>query len=1266
MGVIRVVVLGELTLHHPESGLIKFQSKLERQLLAYLSVYPERHDRDDLAAVFWGIEGRLAARKNLSQLLWRISKSLNADIFAADRDSVQLDSSVLVTDLAQVRRALEGMTEPFDTQLASTILRAAPLELLKGFTDDWVFEARDRWQIELNAGLRKLEHLAEMSGAFEAVIELAQAQIRLEPLNERANASLIRTLLVMGRHSEARDHFEHFKRSLADIGEVVGGKMRVLAERIQSGHSMSGVSNKATLEIGPDLGLIGRTSERERCLKALAEGKLGSGRIVLIEGEPGIGKSKLMQNLADDATWRGQNVLKATAQEWRQLEPYLMVQTMLNDNLGSMRLEMLRHGLAKVWAQEASALIPRLASNTGARIMLEDRQNQQRLRESLIEVLKALAKIQPLAIFIDDLQWADAASLELLTTLSRTLEGQAIGLVIGFRTHEARANPQVWGCVEAHAITTRIQLQSLSKDKIVQLAQKALGIQLLPEVANLFQRVSQGNPLLMLETLKAMLESGVAFQDQRQWLTSLQSLPLPRGFHEIVVSRLSHLGSLALEVVQLSAAVGANFEFELLQDLTQIPSLELLDILDALIGAGFLKEIEPGFGFAHDRLRQTVYAQLPESERVQLHARILETLQTRASSASEVLATHAARSNQMRLANRYRLEAGECSLELHGYLQATSFLDAIGDLGQTDFDAPEQIRFLEVRTRVDAVQNNTERLLSDLIRLERLPITSPSKRIELLCRRAKTLGLIGKSSEALALIADTAALTRDAEAIDQTRVLIAQGSILVASGGPYDAALPPLERAVQLCTQFNLPLEAEARGNLGLALTFLGRFEAALFELQTAVELTKASNDILKQANLYGKIASLHMFHSYFSQAIPFLETALELCEAIGLSEEKALNLANLGLVSFQLGHLERGFAYYDRALEVSVTLGARSLEAHVLGVTAIYKYLHQDPKAVVRQLEGALQIQTELNARSRQCFLILELGLVHFWSQDYVKSQDQLERAVLLSQEIKDLHSEMNATIWLVEIQLQGNQFEPAFEMATHGLQSCLEHQFPNEQLQFKRLLATLEFRRGNFQVALEQIRAILPESGRYLGVKIYGFYAFHLLHFKILSATNRHSQALSALECARTDLEIEFQNFPSSQRAGLRRAIPVLNEILLLCEHHLERRNTVRLAANDAPIGRALQPHEYLEVVWTVHLPTDDQISDKAKRRQHQLERLCSEALKRGASPTLEDLASALNSSVATVKRDLAALRAVGVQLNTRGARNANPQNGAALSQI
>jgi DNA-binding SARP family transcriptional activator/Tfp pilus assembly protein PilF len=1250
---LQVSLLSEFAVSNAQGIGVKFHSKLERSLVAYLGFYQQSHDRDQLANVFWALERSGAGRKNLSQLMWRVSQSIGQDVFLADRDSVQLEPFKLLVDLNMLRQQLARIGDQHDPSVIQGFITASQKELLKGFFDDWVFEARDQWQVELNAGLQKLEHLAEIAGAFEDVIALARAQIRLEPLNERANTSVIRTCLVLGRSSEARDHFEQFRSALADIGEVVSGKMRVLGERIQSGQSRSNISARGSLEVGAGLRMVGRSVERERCLKAIGEAKLGTGRIVLIEGESGIGKTKLIQSLIDDATWRGQNVLRATAQELRQLEPYRVIQEMLSDNLGSLRLEVLKNQLAQVWLQEAARVIPKLGGAQNAIVTLQD---PERLRESLIEVFKTLARVQPLAIFVDDLQWTDEASLLLMLGLGRILESLPIALVIGFRSLEARERPSVWRCIETldrHAFTTRVQLEALKKEKIKEMAQKALGITLLPEVVTHLEQVTQGNPMFVLETLKVLLETGIALEDQSLWMSRVKTMPLATGLREVIVSRLSRLEAKTREVIQLAAVIGARFEFELLQGLTQIPTVELLDILDALIQSGFLQEIEPGFGFAHDQLRQTIYEQIAEGECTLLHGQVLQHLETRGSIAPEVLASHAERAKQFGLAKRYRLKSAEHSLALHSYQQALLDLQAIGDLAQTNFDAEEQIRFLETRIRADSAQNGFERMLHDMTSLDALLEHQPSKRLEVTCRRAKTLATIGRSPEALEILDQAQLESLNGDAFDQVQVLIAKGGVFLAGGGPFDLALEPLIQAVQLCVDHRLKLEAEARANLGLAYTQLARFTDALSEYQTALRLAELEGDSYREALTLGRIAACLCSQGYDHEAIPYLERAITQTHKLGLRLEEAKNLSNLGFFQYRIGNVTKGLELYDQALALSKAIGAKFSEAHILAATAFLKYLHSNPELARQQLQAALEINQELGDLAGQGFVLSQLGLLHHWGGQLERANDLLLEAKNVQFSSKDVTGEMSALIWLVENMILQERLIEARVLIKEGQEQSKLHQLPNEEMQFGRLIATTQFLNGHPRVALELLQECLPDSGEYQGIEIDGFYRFHLLHYKILNAIDEPENALMTLQKAYQFAQIELQSYPASERPGWRKAIPVVNEILSLYEQYLEHKVSVRLASKDAPTGRGLQEHEFLDVDWVVHKPEDDQILDKTKRRQHQLERLCKQALEQGALPTVEDLANALNTSVATVKRDLAALRAANVHLATRGAR-------------
>jgi tetratricopeptide (TPR) repeat protein len=343
----------------------------------------------------------------------------------------------------------------------------------------------------------------------------------------------------------------------------------------------------------------------------------------------------------------------------------------------------------------------------------------------------------------------------------------------------------------------------------------------------------------------------------------------------------------------------------------------------------------------------------------------------------------------------------------------------------------------------------------------------------------------------------------------------------------------------------------------------------------------------------------------------------------------------------------------YDKALALSKAIGAKSSEAHILGSTAFYKYLHCDPEKARQQLHQALEIHRELNDREGQGFILSQLGLLHHWGGQLEKANDCLIEARGLFAEIKDLVGEMNALIWLVENMILETRYLEAREMAHDGLARSKAHHLQNQEMQFKRLVSNIQYRSGKPQAALKTLRNCLPESGTHLGAEIDGYYRFHLLYFNILKALNHEVQALTALGQAHYHAQIELQNYPALQRLGWRKAIPVVNEILTLYEQFLEHKVSVRLASKAAPIGRSLQAHEYINLDWVVHTSQDDQILDKTKRRQHQLQRLCAQALEQGALPTVEDLAHALATSVATIKRDLSTLRVNGIQLNTRGTR-------------
>jgi class 3 adenylate cyclase len=376
--------------------------------------------------------------------------------------------------------------------------------------------------------------------------------------------------------------------------------------------------------------LVGREEELSLLLRHWAQAKVGAGRVVLVMGEPGIGKSRLVraaqERLAGEAPLR----LRFFCSPHRRdsaLYPVIAqleaVAGLSRGDTDEARLAMLRALLATSSASgEAVALIAALLSIPLGEPYRLPEASPQRLRErtlvALLELFAGLVARGPALVLFKDVHWADPSTLELL---ARTVERVASMRVLLVMTARPEFKPP-WPD-QAHANT--LLLNRLSDDEAAMLAQHVAGQVFLPgAVWRQIVRHAEGVPLFVEELTKAVLEGGLPADGE-----SSAPLPVPTGLHDLLLARLDRLGS-AREAAQVGAVIGREFTRELLSAVAGQPDTVLEQSLAQLVRSELLfrsgTSPDARYSFKHALVQQAVYESLPRSRRAALHARIAEAL----------------------------------------------------------------------------------------------------------------------------------------------------------------------------------------------------------------------------------------------------------------------------------------------------------------------------------------------------------------------------------------------------------------------------------------------------------------------------------------------------------------------------------------------------------------------------------------------------------------------------------------------------------------
>jgi class 3 adenylate cyclase/predicted ATPase len=456
--------------------------------------------------------------------------------------------------------------------------------------------------------------------------------------------------------------------------------------------------------------LIGREEELELLLRRWSRAKAGEGQVVLLSGEPGIGKSRLTAALLERIASEPHIRLRYfCSPQHTDSALYPIISQMerdagfAHDDSGQAKLDKLDASLAqRSTPQEDVALFGEMLSlpNDGRYPALElpPQLRRQKTLEALSRQIEALSKSSPVLMIFEDVQWADPTSMEALGRAIERIRTLSTLLVVTYR-------PEFEPPWIARPHVTSVTLNRLGEREIVALIDSVTGNTPLPaNIRNGIVDRTDGIPLFVEEMTKAVMEAGTTKALERAVAAiPASSVAVPASLHASLMARLDRLGS-AKEVAQIGSVIGREFSHSLLEAVAGKPKAELQSSLDRLVETGLLfsQGVLPHatYLFKHALVQDAAYGTLLREPRRALHARIADALedhfQDTAESQPELLARHYTEAGMIEKAAAFWGKAGQRSLEhsalLEAVAQLTRALDQLARLPSTPGLRREQIR----------------------------------------------------------------------------------------------------------------------------------------------------------------------------------------------------------------------------------------------------------------------------------------------------------------------------------------------------------------------------------------------------------------------------------------------------------------------------------------------------------------------------------------------------------------------------------------------
>ncbi len=723
-------VLGSFRVSLDQQPVTGFESNKVRALLVYLMVEADRpHSRDALIGLLWPDRPEPVARSNLSQALANLRKAVGdtspqSSFLHITRDTIQMKrDSDYELDVAAFQALLTVCKQHAHRRLetcrscAQRLQQAVELyrgDFLAHFSvpageafDEWATIQRERLHQEALDALYHLTQHFEWRGDYVQALQHAQRQLELDPWREEAHRQAMRAMALTEQRSAALAQYEACRRILAEeLGAEPAEETTALYEQIKAGTVLSHVQRRQWFI--PSTHLIGREPELAEANAIWHKARTGEGQVLLISGEPGIGKTRLIHELIAQERYSNATVLlgECYAEGSTPYAPITqIIQAALNphpypppsansmdrggDTLPLSNLFSTGEGqrMGTILA-DLITFVPELHDrfpNVQPNPPLEPQAEQQRRFDSVAKFFAVLAAHAPLMLIIEDAHWADSATLSLLRHIARRLRQARVLIVTTYReaaVDEMRLFHEWLGDLQRERLSSSIHLVRLDKEHTRDLLAALFREPIAPDFLDGIYNATEGNPFFVTEVCQALIDEGAVYREGERWQhLGMAQIQIPPSVRLAIRRRVDRLTEATQDSLQRAALLGREFEFDVLQAMSDLDEEALIEALEMAERARLIDEVPRtsraarlSFAFVHALIPTTLREGLNSLRRQRLHRRAAEALERihpdRLDELAAQLGRHYAEAGESEKAIAYLLRAGDQARGVYAYDEA--------------------------------------------------------------------------------------------------------------------------------------------------------------------------------------------------------------------------------------------------------------------------------------------------------------------------------------------------------------------------------------------------------------------------------------------------------------------------------------------------------------------------------------------------------------------------------------------------------------------
>ena len=999
MARLKVFLFGGFRVGSEPRARLTVSRRKGQALLALLALRPGTgYAREALTALLWPESGEEEARHSLRQELHALRRALapaRTRALVVDGERIALDPDAVEVDVATFERlSADGRPE--------ALKRAAGLyegDLMVGIGvresefEEHLRSERERLRTRAIGVLTRLLEHQTQKGPVDVAIETALRLLAMDPTQESVHREVMKLYARSGRRAAALRQYQECVEVLQrELGVEPEPATRQLyretlaagqaprpapapGSRAARGDARRGAPPKSD-RLGVDPPLVGRQTELGTLREALDQACGRQGHVLAIVGEAGVGKTRLVTEIAALAQQRDARTITGRAYETARvlaLGPWVdALRSGLALDPGALG------GLEPAWRAELARVLPETDARAGRRPAAAD---ATRIFQAIERLVERLAARRPLVLVLEDVHCADELTVRLAAHLGRRIDTRPVLLVLTAREEHLADAPLLGVALKElrdHARLVTVSLTGLTRAETTALARSAARAErdqaTLARLDEHVWRISAGNPLLVLETVRSLTDAPPGRDP---------GAALPTRVREIVMARLERLSEAGRRVISIASLIGRDCDFRLLQHCAGLTDRDAAAVVEELVRRRVFHGVGERLDFTHDRLRETAAQALLPAQRTTIHRVIATSIEAVYAGDYErhypALAAHCRDGELWEKAVTYLAEAGTRAADRSAHREAAAcFEQALDALGRL----PELRRTLEQIVDLRLALHTSWYAVAELERGHRalmeaqapaLKLGDPRRSALLAFQTGQSLWVTGHARDALPLFEHAAAEAKtlgDFALLTSATLYIASarfslGDLMSAEDG-FRRVIGALgDAAGEKLGLHGLPL-VFAQSGLTALLAEQGRFDEARGCGTTSVRVAEALNHPYTVVFALRTLAYAYLVEGRSADSIAVLERARSLCDDASSLSLAPNIMASLGHAYSVTGRAREGLPLLEQALVTLEQFGHRVWSVVVLTQLAEARLLDGD---VARARETAERARSLASERGEQGF---------------------------------------------------------------------------------------------------------------------------------------------------------------------------------------------------------------------------------------------------------------------------------------------------------